>query len=100
MLGSQTFVSLNSRLESNKGEEEVTEAALVSAVFLSSALFLSADFLSCLAFRNQGFSGDTSPCKVTPVILHGVVSLEFRVDRLRGWVPREQKMVKGHLLRE
>ena len=41
-------------------------------------------------------SGDTIPCKVTPVILHGVVSPEYPVscefgtyDRLRvGWLNR------------
>ena len=30
------------------------------------------------------FSGDTTPCKVTPVILHGVVSPAIQSTELRG----------------
>ena len=38
--------------------------------------------------REELASGDTAPCKVTPVILHGVVSPD-RSDFTRGCIPRE-----------
>ena len=43
-----------------------------SSLQVAGGRFKSATCSHCCALRGMGWSGDTTPCKVTPVILHGI----------------------------